>query len=393
MQFTITLLPCVVHAVNIPRRCLKRCTAPLLRQLFLEHTFFHLTGNNIELSLFTQHHHDFLKPLSSRYQTSIEISEKWCVLQVDSHTPTASQLDDSGARVYDLSLPLASAGISILYQATYSSDFIFVQERDAGFDLYSDNPNRSPSPISSPALSPISESDDRHTSTNTSLGSVMSELNDNLGQSLTTRTRSPAGKVELLPSSLACVGLADTEKDSWILKIMKLVAFPDLIPSSESSSLSLPAAERALPTEAPQTSGSDGRNDIDSDHPKFPPRPFFSFTVSSDGSSLTTDVVELATLFPPSERYMVKNGGELEAEDLKRTCSFHVNQLEDDTTLKCLQIDLQKFGLDKHGLVNRFSKILREHQINHLYSSTYRTANILVDQKHAAHAQTLLQDN
>ena len=34
--------------------------------------------------------------------------------------------DKSGARVHELSAPLASAGISILYQSSYMSDFIFV---------------------------------------------------------------------------------------------------------------------------------------------------------------------------------------------------------------------------------------------------------------------------
>jgi hypothetical protein len=34
--------------------------------------------------------------------------------------------DTSGARVNELSAPLAAAGISILYQSSYMSDFIFV---------------------------------------------------------------------------------------------------------------------------------------------------------------------------------------------------------------------------------------------------------------------------
>lgn len=34
--------------------------------------------------------------------------------------------DTSGARVHELSAPLAAAGISILYQSSYMSDFIFV---------------------------------------------------------------------------------------------------------------------------------------------------------------------------------------------------------------------------------------------------------------------------
>jgi len=60
-------------------------------------------------------------------------------------------------------------------------------------------------------------------------------------------------------------------------------------------------------------------------------------------------------------------------------------------TMKCLQIDLRNFGLDKHGLVNRYSQVLQENGINHMYSSTFKTANLLVDKTHARRAQELLR--
>jgi len=59
--------------------------------------------------------------------------------------------------------------------------------------------------------------------------------------------------------------------------------------------------------------------------------------------------------------------------------------------LKCLQIDLRKFGLEKHGLVNRYSQVLEENGINHMYSSTFKTANLLVEKVHARRAQELLR--
>jgi len=58
--------------------------------------------------------------------------------------------------------------------------------------------------------------------------------------------------------------------------------------------------------------------------------------------------------------------------------------------LKCLQIDLRQFGLEKHGLVNRFSKALAHNAINHMYSSTFKTANLLVEKRHANQAHHLL---
>ena len=46
---------------------------------------------------------------------------------------------------------------------------------------------------------------------------------------------------------------------------------------------------------------------------------------------------------------------------------------------------------EKHGLVNRFSRTLEENGINHMYSSTYKTANLLVDKSQARRAQALLR--
>jgi hypothetical protein len=33
---------------------------------------------------------------------------------------------------------------------------------------------------------------------------------------------------------------------------------------------------------------------------------------------------------------------------------------------------------DKHGLVNKFSRVLEQNGINHMYSSTFKTANLFV---------------
>jgi len=119
---------------------------------------------------------------------------------------------------------------------------------------------------------------------------------------------------------------------------------------------------------------------------------FFSFTRTSEGSSLTTDVSLLASLFPPDERHMVICSGELDAV-ANATTDFETEENDDNSggILKCLQIDLRRFGLDKHGLVNRFSRVLEENGINHMYSSTFKTANLLVEKVHSARAQSLLR--
>jgi hypothetical protein len=75
---------------------------------------------------------------------------------------------------------------------------------------------------------------------------------------------------------------------------------------------------------------------------------FFSFTRTSEGSSLTTDVSLLASLFPPGERHMVICSGELDAVE-------NPTVEEDDESsggiLKCLQIDLRRFGLGGHQCI------------------------------------------
>lgn len=95
---------------------------------------------------------------------------------------------------------------------------------------------------------------------------------------------------------------------------------------------------------------------------------------------------------------MVICGGELDAADRRlegTDCSDEEDEATDmhtrSTSLKCLQIDLRRFGLDKHGLVNRFSRVLEENGINHMYSSTFKTANLLVDKREAVRAQSLLR--
>lgn len=105
---------------------------------------------------------------------------------------------------------------------------------------------------------------------------------------------------------------------------------------------------------------------------------------------------------------MLSCAGELDALDsgpFSRVCDSEDSDEDEDMleegTLRCLQIDLRRFGLgkwcgrvlcvdvdygviccdrnaDKHGLVNRYSRVLEDNGINHMYSSTYKTANLLV---------------
>jgi hypothetical protein len=361
-----------------------------------------------------------------------------------------------------------------------------VQFGAAGFDLYSSNPEFLMSRVASPLLSPIPvdelqvsdlvgpefspESGFILTRTRSSVDASVSaaalalhnlskngdEQNEETRPEPPSRNKShspSSSEVTILSSKLACVGLSDESVDSWALKVVKLVAFPDLIPvksgfwrdadytppdgvtkmptrvvveaisippflsrsrkgsfSTDSvsscseedegyfshspcrnhtpTSLTSSAGSRSYPdisqaissftpsfkptakhvvTHVPPLSpvdskpGSLKRSTIHSEnftpadkqmngtHPKVP---FFSFTRTSEGSSLTTDVSLLAALFPPSERHMLICAGELDALDAhdSNSDSESDEDQDDDTlseggTLKCLQIDLRRFGL------------------------------------------------
>ncbi|PFH51296.1 hypothetical protein AMATHDRAFT_142951 [Amanita thiersii Skay4041] len=538
MQVTVSLLPVSLSLVHIPRSRLPQLSHPILRQILQSNpVFLNVTSNQIELSIFADsrsleefeliarrdRHKQRSRSgsASSARQTfthefePIEISyEKWRVLQIDSH-------NSSGARAIELSAPLAAAGISILYQSSYMCDYIFVKETRlhealdllsaAGFDLYTDTGFSTPDELtgsnheSGAGLLPSSGAILTRcpSSTNSSFLSAAESLliassdNDDAStDSPRSHSHSPCiADVRLLPTDLACVGLSDELGiDHWGLKIVKLVAFPDLIspvrtttgphpklfhenlkhpsrptsPSMEKSKLSdlfssykaadvllspmsslssddeddgyfshspqnrqlqskltsqsqpdltkvsLSRPSKHTPLSASIVRGSDGPT-VDMSTSLSPKQmktrvPFFSFTRTAEGSSLTTDVYLLATLFPPHERHMVICGGELDAIDDRLIASQEYSDDEVDNgvssdsqgnILKCLQIDLRQFGLgqsccilfflsfflifergtgilDKHGLVNRFSRVLGEHGINLMYSSTFKTANLLV---------------
>jgi len=151
MQFTISLLPASLSLVHIPRSRVHTLSPPILRQILQpSQAFLNVTSNEIELSLFMDHSmlNDFQliarRDRRKQRSQSVQISyERWSVLQIDSHSdglgiyllpplsPSITHflqiIGDSGARVHELSAPLAAAGISILYQSSYMSDFIFVR--------------------------------------------------------------------------------------------------------------------------------------------------------------------------------------------------------------------------------------------------------------------------
>ena len=128
MDFTISILPASLSLVHIPRSRLPQLSHPVLRQILQPHpSFLNITCNEIELSLFAEHHIlDDFEPIarrdrqrqrsrsgssSSRKQSSspdsgpIEISyERWSVLQIDSHSDEVGT--STSSRIHPLSVSL-----------------------------------------------------------------------------------------------------------------------------------------------------------------------------------------------------------------------------------------------------------------------------------------------
>lgn len=198
------------------------------------------------------------------------------------------------------------------------------------------------------------------------------------------RSHSSSGsEVCILEPDLACVGLSnELGVDQWGLKIVKLVALPELIPSSKSfmfspsysledeeedenfsysppstpfgldldseTSQTLPSIDTSLPRRKARKSPSS---------PSVLEVPFFTFTRTQEGSSLIADVKTLAALFQPEDRHLLVCCSSLEFRSPPSE-GDDVDELSSGTDelsmpeeclnigeLKCLQIDLRRFGL------------------------------------------------
>ncbi|KAJ7498679.1 hypothetical protein FB451DRAFT_1161382 [Mycena latifolia] len=564
MQVTITRLPAPVNIVSIPRSRLDALSHPVLHALLHPApAFLSITCNALELSLFGEP--DSLRPFDAIARADaltpdlepVEISmtagrpARYGVFFITPHLLTPHPEDNAGARVNELSAPLAAAGISILYQSSYMSDFIFVKERRlaeamalfaaAGFTLYAADPNLltallapPPSPVltrersgSAPSAFASRSASKSSAGSTSSKGKARQKEKARSTPAPAPKSKSPPGvllrDVRVIAPDLACVGLADDAADHWALKIVKLIAFPDLIPlpASAPRSSSYPFRGGTSPVEeeceddddagyfshshspsptvdepelepepgpaGPGPSDSECECAKDADEAPPPPPdvdvrpsrarpvpsrldalpsplawlphrdagaqtdvseepqaldtdadagrrrdtgahvehavPFFSFTRTPEGSSLTAGARVLAALFPRAERHMVICGGELDAAD--REAEAHAAssppvsgsasasaslagsapRVREDSEfgededgdgegpplLSALQVDLRGAGLDTHGLVHRFSRALARGGVNHMYASTLRSANLLVPTGRARRAGGLLR--
>jgi hypothetical protein len=170
----------------------------------------------------------------------------------------------------------------------------------------------------------------------------------------------PKNNQDLPPSpspSSAYLSSSEEEEDAYFSRPPKSDSSASSLASTDSSPKSLVLKQLPEPSEHDNSNSlapvQDGESLTNSTYKL----PFFSFTRTPEGTSLTTDVDILTALFPPSEREMVMGSGELDRADGRLNAPLSSLDVDDDdasdedgarSTLKCLQVDLRKYGLGEN---------------------------------------------
>jgi len=403
---SISLLPVRLQLLTFPKESLKYVTHAILKNvLFKKNKFFSYTENSMEISIIADVEtieKDFPKNNSPTCPGICICEDPFRALQIDNEYG----LEMSGKRINDLSAPLAQAGISIFYLSTYQTDFIFVKEKriplvvsvlknsfqfidldllNIEFPMYlnnndeqflppenvsswlsyesdgneeinkENNANKNDEEISE-SESKIKEIDEeadkvtalsipydyrqRNNTNENSMGWSYSPTYD--FSTLTLSNKLPRQedilievrrqcKKSLSDRNLRLIGLNREYMEGWALIIMKIMFYPELLMTEEEL-----------------------ENDCNSR--------FFSYTATSEGISLIVEE-QILELF---EEHMI-------------------NMSLTPRPLRCIQIDLTSFGvgtlrLDRCGIVYSMSDPLTKAGINLLYLSTFKTANVLVNE-------------
>ncbi|KAJ3197535.1 GATS protein-like 3 [Irineochytrium annulatum] len=403
---SISILPDRLHLITFPKDYLAAVMHPLVRNLFLSNStaFFSYTENSREVTVIAGT--EVIKEFPTKKECEwISISQDiFKALQIDS----AEGLETSGKRINDLSSPLAHAGISIFYLSTYLTDFIFVKEkrlplviatlRDCDFLFLDVSPSLERINFTPPlhAESPL-----RSSFTSATSSAMMQQLQRrepveddevlrqrfslNNQKRASTSTIPPGGSAgpgggsngdggsvaaavntpdpELLADarkldkrllegpSLRLVGLNRDYMDQWMMHVMKVLFYSTPQPKRRSR-------------EGDLGDDDDGDEGGSKDVPK---NRFFSYTITEEGISLVAD----STILDGLEEHFLFGSTE-------------------PAGLRCIQVDLTEFGLDRYGIVWSMSQPLVASGVNLLYLSTASAANILVDEEDLARTLRIL---
>ncbi|OCF44307.1 hypothetical protein I317_01752 [Kwoniella heveanensis CBS 569] len=270
--------------------------------------FFNITSNRIEMAIFGSLElitHEW----SNLGESEILISTSWRVFEISSGDEGEVGNYDS-PHLRHVSPPLAKAGISILYQSSYFTDFLLVKETDfekaasvfAGQGWHID-----------PSL-PLTP---RRRSLITPLTPTFPSTSFSPSRSSPPPPTSP--EITVLPSPLAFVGFSKSAEARFSERVRKFLVWPERCASS-SSYLSSgdeydgSEYENESEIEVSKLVSPGNSRTATAEVPSVRSRPFVSFTRTEDGASLVTEVRVLRGMFPPDEEegMDLQSGGELE---------------------------------------------------------------------------------
>ncbi|WOO83324.1 uncharacterized protein LOC62_05G006852 [Vanrija pseudolonga] len=184
--------------------------------------FFNLTSNRIEIAVFAAV--DLIESEWGSPETGpVRVHSKWRVFHLGSgETELLASSNYDSPNIRHVSAPLAAAGISILYQSTYTGDFLLVKNSD--FDRASSIFNRCGWHVSAETAtaSPIPRRLSSHR-----LSQPLLNLSLDAPEHAAD-SPSPEHEITVLNAALACVGLK--EIDSRIAeKLRTLMVWPERV--------------------------------------------------------------------------------------------------------------------------------------------------------------------
>ncbi|RXK35772.1 hypothetical protein M231_06958 [Tremella mesenterica] len=296
---TITALNDPVALVHIPIHLADSYTTKLYWTIIkagdLSAEFFNVTSNRVEIAVFGSI--DLVNEEWSDADQDVRVSGSWRVFEISSGDEGEGGNYDS-PHLREVSAPLAKAGISILYQSSYFTDFLLVRSSDfvraseifAGQGWHID-PLPSIPRRHSQLLSPTSPSPTRPF------------------PSPTTRISPPPPsqpEITVLSSPLACVGISHSAATSDVAeRLRRFIVWPER--SVQSSQTSRSRETSPCSDSRDHSTERYGRRKRPR---KEESRPFVSYTRTEDGSSLMTETRALKAVFEGQE-VDIQSGGEI----------------------------------------------------------------------------------
>ncbi|WWC96468.1 hypothetical protein V866_003336 [Kwoniella sp. B9012] len=230
--------------------------------------FFNITSNRIEMAIFGSLAlitHEWSN-ISDRQKGEILISTSWRVFEISSGDQDEVGNYDS-PHLRHVSAPLAKAGISILYQSSYFTDFLLVKESD--------------------------------------FENARNIFNHQGWQIDPSSTSSITPEITVLPSPLACIGFSKSTENTFSERVRKFLVWPERCYAPR------PLLDDNDDLEANMDGGLLPRG-----------RPFISYTKNEDGSSLVTEIELLKNI-------LTNDDGEEDGEEYSKSSELFRSDQEE----------------------------------------------------------------